>query len=258
MTLRDIHAKYRRGEKLVMVTCYDYASALLLDATDVDMLLVGDSVGNTMLGYETTLPVSLEQIIHHAAAVKRGVQRAFTVVDMPFLSYQTSTEEALRNAGRILKETGCEAVKLEGGQSMAPTVARLVAVGIPVMGHIGLTPQSVHALGGYRVQGRSEEAARRLMADAKALEEAGAFAVVLELVWPEAASEITASLNVPTIGIGSGPNCSGQVQVFHDLLGIFPERHFRHAKRYAEIGEAIRQAVAKYVEDVRAGRFPEA
>jgi 3-methyl-2-oxobutanoate hydroxymethyltransferase len=256
MTLRDIDGKYRQGEKLVMVTCYDYASALLLDACDVDMLLIGDSVANTMLGYETTLPVTLEDMIHHAAAVKRGVRRAFTVVDMPFLSYQTSPEDALRNAGRIMKETGCEAVKLEGGQWVAPTLQRLVQAGIPVMAHIGLTPQSVHALGGYRVQGRDEETARRLRSDAEALADAGAFSIVLELVKPAVASEITASVAVPTIGIGSGPGCSGQVQVLHDMLGMFPDVHLRHAKRYAEIGTAIRDAVNAYAKEVRTGAFP--
>ncbi len=256
MTLRDIQEKHRRGEKLVMVTCYDYASALLLDATDVDMLLVGDSLANTMLGYDTTLPVTLEEMIHHASAVKRGVHRALTVVDMPFLSYQVSPEEALRNAGRMMKETGCEAVKLEGGQWVAPTIERLVRSGIPVMGHIGLTPQSVHALGGYRLQGRDEETARRLMVDAEALADAGAFSIVLELVTPDLASEITAAVKVPTIGIGSGPGCSGQVQVFHDLLGLFPERRYRHAKRYAEVGSCIREAVNAYVREVRSGEFP--
>jgi len=256
MTLRDIEAKHRQGEKLVMVTCYDYASALLLDACEIDMLLVGDSVANTMLGYETTLPVTLEDMIHHAAAVKRGVKRAFTVVDMPFLSYQTSPEDALRNAGRIMKETGCEAVKLEGGEWVAPTIQRLVQAGMPVMAHIGLTPQSVHALGGYRVQGRDEETARRLRSDAKALADAGAFAIVLELVKPDLASDITGEVDVPIIGIGSGPGCSGQVQVLHDMLGMFPDVHLRHAKRYAEIGTAIRDAVNAYAKEVRAGAFP--
>lgn len=256
MTLRDIEAKYRQGEKLVMVTCYDYASALLLDACEIDMLLVGDSVANTMLGYETTLPVTLEDMIHHAAAVKRGVKRAFTVVDMPFLSYQTSPEDALRNAGRIMKETGCEAVKLEGGQWVALTIQRLVQAGMPVMAHIGLTPQSVHALGGYRVQGRDDETARSLRSDAKALADAGAFAIVLELVKPDLASDITGEVDVPTIGIGSGPGCSGQVQVLHDMLGMFPDVHLRHAKRYAEIGTAIRDAVNAYAKEVRAGAFP--
>lgn len=257
MTLRDLHAKYHRGEKLVMVTCYDYASALLLDAAEVDMLLVGDSLGNTMLGFDTTLPVTLDDMVRHAAAVRRGAKQTFIVVDMPFLSYQVNAETALLNAGRILQATGCEAVKLEGGQQIAPTVQKLVASGIPVMGHIGLTPQSVHAFGGYRTQGRDEESARRLLADARSLEEAGAFSIVLELVTAEVADEITRSLAVPTIGIGSGPGCSGQVQVFHDLLGLFPDRRYRHARRYAEVGDAILQAVRQYAEDVRTGRFPQ-
>ncbi|MBM3492699.1 MAG: 3-methyl-2-oxobutanoate hydroxymethyltransferase [Armatimonadetes bacterium] len=258
MTLRDIHARYQRGEKLVMVTCYDYASALLLDAVDVDMLLVGDSLANTMLGFDTTLPVTMDQMIHHASAVRRGATRAFVVVDMPFMSYQISPEDALASAGRILKETGCEAVKIEGGEAMAPTVRKLVCAGVPVMGHIGLTPQSVHAFGGYRTQGRDEEAARRLKADAEALADAGAFAVVLELIAPNVAAEITSSTDIPTVGIGSGPSCSGQVQVLHDMLGLFPDRRYRHAKRYAEIGEAVREAVGRYADDVRSERFPEA
>jgi 3-methyl-2-oxobutanoate hydroxymethyltransferase len=256
MTLRDIQSKYRQGDKLVMVTCYDYASACLLDSADVDMLLVGDSLANTMLGFDTTLPVSVEHMVHHAAAVRRGARKAFIVVDMPFLSYQVSPEEALRNAGRILKETGCEAVKLEGGEAMVPTVRKLVSAGIPVMGHIGLTPQSVHALGGYRTQGRDEETARRLKADAEALADAGVFSIVLELVTPQLAAEITDASDVPTIGIGSGAGCSGQVQVFHDLLGLFPDRRYRHVKRYAEIGETIREAVARYAAEVRSGAFP--
>lgn len=256
MTLRDIQAKNSRGEKIVMVTCYDYASALLLDSADVDILLVGDSLANTMLGYSTTLPVTLDEMIHHAAAVRRGAARAFTVVDMPFLSYQVSPEDALRNAGRIMKETGCEAVKLEGGRSVAPTIEKLVHAGIPVMGHIGLTPQSVHALGGYRTQGRDEDTARRLKEDADTLADAGAFSIVLELVEPDLARDITATVGVPTIGIGSGAGCSGQVQVLHDLLGLFPDRRFRHAKRYAELGLAIREAVNSYAEEVRSGKFP--
>ncbi len=256
MTLRDIQSKYRAGERLTMLTCYDYASARLLDGL-VDILLVGDSLANTMLGFDTTLPVTIEHMITYAASVRRGVQRSLVVVDMPFLSYQINPDDALRNAGRIMKETGCEAVKIEGGVAMAPTVEKLVAVGVPVMGHIGLTPQSVHALGGYRTQGRDEEAARRLKNDAEALADAGAFSIVLELVAPEAAAQITASLSIPTIGIGSGSGCSGQVQVLHDMLGMFPDRRFRHAKRYSETGEIIREAVAKYASDVREGRFPD-
>ncbi len=256
MTLRDIHTKYRAGERLVMVTCYDYASARLLDGV-VDMMLVGDSLANTMLGFETTLPVTIEQMIQCAASVRRGAPETLVIVDMPFLSYQVSPDEAIRNAGRLMKETGCEAVKIEGGVVVAPTVQKLVSSGIPVMGHIGLTPQSVHAFGGYRTQGRTEEDARRLKSDAEALADAGAFSIVLELVAPETACDITASVNVPTIGIGSGPGCSGQVQVFHDLLGLFPDKRFRHAKRYSEIGLAIREAVARYASEVRDGSFPE-
>lgn len=256
MTLHDIRLKHQRGEKLVMLTCYDYASALLVAQTDVDMLLVGDSLGNTMLGYETTLPVTLADMIRHASAVKRGAPDVFTVVDMPFLSYQVSPKQALRNAGRILKETGCEAVKLEGGGWIAPTVTALTQAGIPVMGHIGLTPQSVHAVGGYRVQGKEKEAAERLLQDAEALVDAGVFSIVLELVTPEVASRITEALPVPTIGIGSGPGCSGQVQVFHDILGLFPDRRYRHARRYAEIGHAIQEAVRSYIREVREGAFP--
>ena len=221
------------------------------------MLLVGDSLANTMLGFDTTRPVTLEHMIHHAASVRRGTERSLVVVDMPFLSYQVNPDDALRNAGRMMKETGCEAVKLEGGVVIAPTVQKLVSAGIPVMGHIGLTPQSVHAFGGYRTQGRTEDAVRRLKTDAEALADAGAFAIVLELVTPRAAEDITASVNIPTIGIGSGPGCSGQVQVFHDLLGLFPEARLRHAKRYSEAGVAIRDAVSRYASDVRDGSFPE-
>lgn len=255
VTVRDLQTNARNGEKLVMVTCYDYPSALLLDATSVDILLVGDSLANTVLGYETTLPVTLDEMIHHARAVRRGTRRAFTVVDLPFLSYQVSPEDALRSAGRVMKETLCQSVKIEGGQSIAPTVERLVAAGIPVMGHIGLTPQSVHVLGGFRTQGRDDETARRLKNDAEALADAGAYAIVLELVKPELAKCITQSIDVPTIGIGSGPDCSGQVQVLHDMVGMFPDVRLRHAQRYAEVGDMIRDAAEKFAQDVRAGRF---
>jgi len=256
MTIRNLHSKARAGEKLVMVTCYDYATALLLDGAGADMLLVGDSLANTMLGYDTTVPVTLDEMIHHASAVRRGAPGTFTVVDLPFMSYQVSPEDALRSAARVMKETRCEAVKLEGGEWVAPTVKRLVQAGVPVMGHIGLTPQSVHVFGGFRTQGRDEETGRRLRSDADALADAGAFAIVLELVAPELAGEITSSVEVPTIGIGSGAACSGQVQVLHDLLGLFPDRTYRHAKRYAEIGVAIREAVRAYAREVREGAFP--
>jgi len=241
-----------------MLTCYDYATARLVDAAGVDVVLVGDSVGTTILGHETTIPVTLEDMVRHTRAVRRGLTHPLLVADMPFLSYQVSPEDAVRNAGRLVQEGGAEAVKLEGGAAMAHTIERIVAAGIPVMGHIGLTPQSVHALGGYRVQGRDEASLERLLADAASLVEAGVFAIVLELVHAETARQITAATEVPTIGIGSGPHCDGQVQVVHDILGMFPGQAFRHAARYAEIGELIQDCVARYAADVRSGRFPTA
>lgn len=253
-----LQRRKQRGEKVAVVTCYDYPSALLVDRAGVDVVLVGDSLGNAVLGYETTVPVTMEEMLHHAKAVSRGIRRALVVVDLPFLSYQISPEEALRNAGRMMKEGGVQAVKLEGGKSVAPTVERLVAAGIPVMGHIGLTPQSVNQLGGYRIQGRSETDAQRLLDDAQALANAGAFAIVLELVPATLAGKISESITIPTIGIGAGPDCDGQVLVFHDLLGLYPEQEFRHNRRYAEIGCAIRDAVGRYVEEVRSGAFPTA
>jgi 3-methyl-2-oxobutanoate hydroxymethyltransferase len=256
VTLPLLRQKKERGEKIVMITCYDYPSALLLDASGVDILFVGDSLGDNVLGYETTIPVTVDEMIHHCKAVRRGTQRAMALADMPFLSYQVTPEEALSNAGRILKESGIEAVKIEGGEAVVPVVRKLVAAGVPVMGHIGLTPQSVHQFGGYRVQGRDTAGADRLMVEAQALAEAGVFAVVLELVQADVAGRITQELPVPTIGIGSGPHCDGQVQVFHDLFGLYPDRTFRHNKRYAEVGRAIQEAAAKFAEEVRAGTFP--
>jgi 3-methyl-2-oxobutanoate hydroxymethyltransferase len=251
-----LRRKKQQGEKIAVVTCYDYPSALLVDRAGVDVVLVGDSLGNAVLGYETTVPVTMEEMIHHAKAVVRGIRRALVVADLPFLSYQVSMEDALRNAGRLMKEAGVQAVKLEGGEAVAPTVKRLVTAGIPVMGHVGLTPQSVNQLGGYRIQGRSTADGQRLLNDARTLAEAGAFAVVLELIPAALAGEITAAVPIPTIGIGAGGLCDGQVLVFHDLLGLYPEQDFRHNRRYAEIGCAIREAVSHYVEDVRSGAFP--
>jgi len=245
-----------RSERIVMLTCYDALFARLLDAQGVDILLVGDSVNQVLAGAETTLSATLDQMLYHTRMVRRGTSRALVVCDMPFLTYQVSKEEALHNCGRVLAQTGCQAVKLEGGVHVAPTVRALVDVGIPVMGHIGLTPQSVHALGGNRVQGRDEIAAQRLKNDAKALEEAGAFALVLELVPAELAATITNSLRIPTIGIGAGPACDGEIQVLHDMLGLFEWLKPRHAKRYAEVGKLIQRAVAQYVAEVRAGDFP--
>jgi 3-methyl-2-oxobutanoate hydroxymethyltransferase len=244
------------GERIVMLTCYDALFARLLDAAGVDILLVGDSVNQVLAGADTTLSATLEQMVYHTRIVRRGAQRAMVVCDMPYLTYQVTREDAIRNCGRVMAETGCHAVKVEGGTAIAPTVRALVDVGIPVMGHIGLTPQSVHALGGYRVQGREEVAAQRLKNDAKALEEAGAFAVVLELVPAPLASEITKSLVIPTIGIGAGPACDGQVLVLHDMLGLNDRFSAKFVKKYADLAGEVREAVRRYSAEVREGRYP--
>ena len=241
-----------------MLTCYDALFARLLDAAGVDVLLVGDSVNQVLAGAETTLSATLDQMIYHTRMVRRGTERAMVVCDLPFLTYQVSREEAIRNAGRALAETGCHAVKLEGGRALAPTVRALVEVGIPVMGHLGLTPQSVHALGGYRVQGRDEASAERLQQDALALEEAGAFAVVLELVPAPLAEQITRTLTIPTIGIGAGPACAGQVLVLHDMLGLNDRFSAKFVKRYAALAEDVRRAVATFSAEVRERRYPDA
>jgi 3-methyl-2-oxobutanoate hydroxymethyltransferase len=243
-------------EPIPMVTAYDYTSALLADRAGIPMILVGDSMAQTMLGFEDTLPVTVEDMVRHTAAVVRGTRRAFVVADMPFMSYQASTSDALRNAGRLLKEGGAQAVKLEGGAVVVDTVKALVAAGVAVMGHLGLTPQSVHQLGGYGVQGRTVEAARTLLDEAQALEKAGAFAIVLELVPAELAREVTDALTIPTIGIGAGPACDGQVQVWHDLLGLSLDFTPRHAAKYAEVGATTLDALKRWAEDVREGRFP--
>ena len=252
----DLLEKKRAGEKITMLTAYDYTMAGLMEEAGVDVLLVGDSLANVIAGYESTLPVTMEQMIHHAAAVARAARRALVVADLPFLAYEVSPEEALRNAGRMLKEAGVAAVKLEGGREIAPTVERLVGAGIPVVGHLGLTPQSVHKLGGYRVQGRDEADAQRLLEDARLLEQAGAGAIVLELVPAELARRVSEALTIPTIGIGAGPHCDGQVLVCYDLLGINDRFKPKFVKRYAELAQTIRQAVGAYADDVRNGRFP--
>jgi len=242
---------------IVMLTCYDALFARLLDGAGVDVLLVGDSVNQVLAGADSTLSATLDQMIYHTRMVRRGTQRALVVSDLPFLTYQVSRDEAIRNAGRVMAETGCHAVKLEGGVYIAPTVHALVDVGIPVMGHIGLTPQSVHALGGYRVQGRDEVTAQRLKNDATALEAAGAFAVVLELVSTPLAAEITKSLTIPTIGIGAGPSCDGQVLVLHDMLGLNDRFSAKFVKKYASLAEAVRTAVTAFGTEVREGRYPD-
>lgn len=256
LTISDLHAMKQHGERIPMLTAYDYPFAKLLDEAGIPLLLVGDSLGMVVLGHETTIPVTLDVVIHHSQAVVRGAQRAFVVADLPFLTYQVSEQEALRNAGRLIQEGGVQAVKLEGGSPVLATVERLTTAGIPVMGHLGLTPQSVHQLGGYRVQGKTEAAARQLHDDALALQEAGAFAIVLEAVPAPVAAMVTKSLRVPTIGIGAGAGCDGQVQVIHDLLHLIPGRLPKHAHAYAELGSIIQQAVSQYAEDVKAGAFP--
>jgi 3-methyl-2-oxobutanoate hydroxymethyltransferase len=250
--------KAQKGrEKIACLTACDYFTARLVDEAGIPLVLVGDSLGMTVLGYESTLPVTLEQMLHHGAAVSRAVKSALVVGDLPFMSYQLSREQALESAGRFLKEGGVGAVKLEGGAFRAETIATLVQNGIPVLGHIGLTPQSLRELGGYKVQGRRPEEAKRLLADAQALEQAGVFALVVECVPAELGAEITAAVKVPTIGIGAGPACDGQILVAHDLFGMTPaEATPKFVKRYAEVGSAMRGALAAYHEDVRAGRFP--
>ncbi|MGH7548221.1 MAG: 3-methyl-2-oxobutanoate hydroxymethyltransferase [Gemmatimonadales bacterium] len=256
VTVLELLKMKERGERIVTLTCYDALFARLLDQSGVDILLVGDSVNQVLAGAATTLSATLEQLLYHTTIVRRGTERAMVVCDMPFLTYQVSTQDAVRNCGRVMAEAGCHAVKLEGGRPMAETVRRLVDVGIPVMGHLGLTPQSVHALGGYRVQGRDERTAERLKDDARALEEAGAFAVVLELVPAPLASQMTKSLTIPTIGIGAGPACDGQVLVLHDMLGLNDRFAAKFVKRYAALAEDVREAVRLFAAEVREGRYP--
>jgi 3-methyl-2-oxobutanoate hydroxymethyltransferase len=256
VTTRALLEMKEKGERIVVLTCYDALFARLLDASGVDVLLVGDSLNQVLAGAPSTLSATLDQMIYHTTIVRRGAERAMVICDMPFLSYQVSPEDALRNCGRAMKETDCHAVKIEGGQPMAATVRRLVDIGIPVMGHIGLTPQSVHALGGYRVQGRDDAAAGRLKADAMALQDAGAFAVVLELVPAPLASQITKSLAIPTIGIGAGPACDGQVLVLHDMLGLNDQFSAKFVKKYAALAEDVREAARVFVAEVREGRYP--
>lgn len=242
-----------------MITAYDFATARLVEQAGIRVILVGDSLGSVILGYESTVPVTMEDIVHHTRAVVRGTEKAIVVADLPFMSYQANADEAVRNAGRLLQEGGATAVKLEGGTHVTPLVRRLVDSGIPVMGHLGLTPQSVNQFGGHRVQGKTPAAAAKLISDARALEEAGAFAVVLETIPAPLAEMVTERLTIPTIGIGAGAACDGQVQVFHDLLGLFDDRRpFRHAKAYANIGAVIREAVGAYIQEVREGVFPTA
>jgi len=254
VTIHDLRAWKAEGKRFAMLTAYDFPTARILDEAGIPVLLVGDSLGNNVLGYETTLPVTMEEMLHHTRAVARGARDALVVGDMPFLSYQVSVEEGIRNAGRFLKEGGAHAIKLEGPQ--LELTSRLVELGIPVMGHVGLTPQSVHGMGGYRVQGRGEEAARRISDQALALAKAGAFSLVLEGVPADLAREITVSVQVPTIGIGAGPSCDAQVLVITDVLGL-SEHVPKLAKSYANLRETITTAARAFAADVQAGRFPD-
>ena len=244
------------GEKLTMLTAYDYSTAKLIDEAGVNSILVGDSLGNVILGYEDTISVTMEDMIHHGAAVARGAKNALVVIDMPFMSYQTSVYDALVNAGRLMKEGRGDAVKLEGGVDVCPQIKAIVDAGIPVCAHIGLTPQSINAFGGFKVQGKSEAAAKKLLEDAKAVEEAGAFAVVIEGVPAKIAALITEQLHIPTIGIGAGKDCDGQVLVYQDMLGMFSDFTPKFVKRYANIGEVMKEAFQNYIKEVQDGIFP--
>jgi 3-methyl-2-oxobutanoate hydroxymethyltransferase len=253
----DLKAMKQRGEKITVLTAYDATMARLLDRAGIDVILVGDSLGMVVLGYDTTLPVTLDMMIHHTAAVTRGASRALVVADMPFLTYQLSTEDAMRNAGRLIQEGGAAAVKIEGGQHMAETAKRLTDIGIPVMGHLGLTPQSVHKFGGFRPQAREPQAVSQLMEDAAMLEQAGVFAIVLESIPDDVARQVTGSIQIPTIGIGAGPHCDGQVLVSYDALGLYDGPMPPFVKQYARAAEQIVDGAKAYIDDVRSGRFPE-
>jgi 3-methyl-2-oxobutanoate hydroxymethyltransferase len=258
ITTTTLAVAKRESRKIVMTTAYDALFASLVDRAGVDVILVGDSVGTVLAGEETTVPVTLAQMIYHGRSVCRGTKRALVVVDLPFLSYQVSVPQAIRNAGKVLKRTGAPAVKLEGGQRWAPTVRAMVDAGIPVMGHIGLTPQSLHVMGGIRIQGRDAAAADRLVEDARALEDAGAFAIVVEFVAAPVAERVTASVSIPTIGIGAGVHCDGQVLVLHDLLGLNNRFKAKFVKRYGELADDVESAVTRFADEVRRGEFPDA
>ncbi len=252
----DIIAKKERKAKITMLTAYDFSTAAMIDAAGIDILLVGDSLGMVILGYDSTVPVTMEEMLHHASAVSRGAKNSMVVGDMPFMSYQVSDEDAVSNAGRFLKEAGCHAVKLEGGMEIAQRIQAITRAGIPVMGHIGLTPQTASALGGYKVQGKDLDSAKKLVMDAKAVQDAGAFAVVLECVPTPVAQIITESLSIPTIGIGAGPYCDGQVLVTHDLLGMYEKFTPKFVKKYLDLAPQIKGAFASFKEEVEEGIFP--
>jgi len=256
VTTKTVTTMKQKGEKIVMLTAYDFLVAKYLDQVGTDIILVGDSLGNVVHGYETTLPVTVDDMIYHAKAVKRAVKNALIVVDMPFMSFQASLDDAIRNAGRIMKEVGVGAVKLEGGEYIAEIVKHLVKIGIPVMGHLGLTPQAINKFGTYEVRAQTKEEAKTLLNDARILSEAGVFSIVLEKIPASLAKEVTESIPVPTIGIGAGPHCDGQVLVVYDMLGLTEEFKPRFVRRYAELAEIMRTAFRKYIDDVKSQRFP--
>ena len=256
VSIHDIAKMKQRGEKIPMLTAYDYVTAKLMDEAGIPFILVGDSLGMVMLGYESTIQVTMDDILHHVKAVVRGAKKALVVGDMPFMSYQVSISEALHNAGRIIQEGGAQAIKLEGGELVAGIVERIVGCGIPVMGHLGLTPQSSYQLGGFKVQGKTPEAARQLIKDALALQQAGAFSLVLECVPSPLAKMITQELNIPVIGIGAGPDCDGQIQVVSDILGLYTDFVPKHARQFANLAEEITKAVSDYASQVKEVSFP--
>lgn len=257
-TINDIKEMKLKGQRIPMLTAYDYPTSKLLDQAGIPVILVGDSLAQVVLGYESTVRVTIEEMLHHTRAVVRGTQHALIVSDMPFMSYQTDVPTAIYNAGRFLQEAGAQAVKLEGGERMAETVRRIVECGIPAMGHIGLTPQSVYQLGGYKVQGKTPKAAAQLVRDARALQDAGAFSIVLESVPAPLSRLITQKLVIPTIGIGAGVHCDGQVQVLPDMMGIFTDFTPKHAKQYANLADVYKEAVTRYMQEVQEGAFPTA
>ena len=255
-TTATLKKKKKAGEKIVMLTAYDYPFAKLVDSAGADMILVGDSLGQVVLGYDDTTRVTMEDMLHHTKAVMRGAEHAMVVTDLPFLSYHTSDYDAVVNAGRLIREGGAQAVKLEGGRDFVSTIAAIVRAQIPVVGHLGLTPQSIHQLGGYFIQGKTDDAAQKLLDDAKAVEEAGACALVLECVPAPVAKRVTEALSIPTIGIGAGPDCDGQVLVSYDMLGLYPKKVAKFVKPYANLSEPFSEAVKAYADEVRSGKFP--
>jgi 3-methyl-2-oxobutanoate hydroxymethyltransferase len=258
LTINKIQDLKTAGDKITMLTAYDYSTARVVDEAGTHLILVGDTLGMVVLGYGSTVHVTMDEMLHHIKAVVRGSKTALVIGDMPFMSYQASVEDAIRNAGRMLQEGGCQAVKLEGGAVMAETTRRIVNCGIPVMGHIGLTPQSINQLGGHRVQGKTADSAKRLVQDALALEQAGAFAIVLELVPVQLAKLITGKLSIPTIGIGAGPFCDGQVLVINDMLGLFTDFVPKHTRQYAKLASTMKNAISEYCAEVKSGAFPSA